>query len=124
MAEERPLILVVEDEPELQAVVAYVLQDEGYRVLTASDGRQAIDRAREARPALVLLDMGLPVLSGEEVAAELGRLYPDPPPVVVMSAAGTVVERARRVGAASYIAKPFDLDELTAAVHRVLDRSS
>lgn len=113
-------MLVVEDEPDLRDVVCAVLEDEGYIVASAADGRQALDRAAEERPTLVVLDMGLPVLSGEEVAAELTKLFADPPPILVMSAAGTVAERARKIGAAGYIAKPFDLDDLAAAVRGTL----
>jgi DNA-binding response OmpR family regulator len=123
-AREHPLILVVEDEPELLAVVSFILGEDGFTVATASDGRQAIERVKEARPALIVLDMGLPILSGEEVAAELNRLFEQPPPILVMSAAGAIVERARRIGAASYIAKPFDLDELSKAVRRIVDQTT
>ncbi len=113
-------ILIVEDEPELCAVVRFILEDEGYAVVTASDGQEALDRVAEARPCLILLDMGLPVLNGEEVAAGVKEILADPPPILVMSAAGNVAERARRIGAASFIAKPFDLDDLAAAVREVL----
>ena len=113
-------ILIVEDEPELCAVVRFILEDEGYPVMTAADGQQALDRAAETRPRLVLLDMGLPVLNGEEVAAGLKEMLADPPPILVMSAAGNVAERARRIGAAAFIAKPFDLDDLAAAVRLVI----
>ena len=119
----RPLILVVEDEPELRAVVTFILQEEGFDVETASDGQQAVDRVRITRPALVVLDMGLPILSGEEVAAELQKFYPEPPPILVMSAAGAIAERARRIGAASYIAKPFDLDELASTVRKIIGQT-
>jgi DNA-binding response OmpR family regulator len=102
-------------------VVRFILQEEGFTVATASDGRQAIERVKEARPALIVLDMGLPILSGEEVVAELHNLYDHPPPILVMSAAGAIVERARRIGAANFIAKPFDLDELSRAVREIID---
>ena len=59
-------------------------------------------------------------LLGEEVAAELRTMFPEPPAIVVMSAAGTVAERAQRIGAVGYVAKPFDLDDLAAAVHRAI----
>jgi two-component system response regulator (stage 0 sporulation protein F) len=121
---DRHLVLVVEDEPDLRAVVTFILEEEGFTVTTAADGQQALDRFNEARPDLVVLDMGLPILSGEEVAAEMQKMFPEPPPVLVMSAAGAIVERARRIGAASYIAKPFDLDELARAVHRIIDKSA
>jgi DNA-binding response OmpR family regulator len=118
------LVLVVEDEPELREVVCAVLEDEGYIVVSAKDGRQAVDMACATPPSLILLDMGLPILSGEEVAAALQERLDQVPPILVMSAAGTVAERARRVGAASYIAKPFDLDDLTEAVQSVLGTHS
>lgn len=102
-------------------MVRFVLEDEGYTVTTASDGQEALDRASEARPRLIVLDMGLPILSGEEVVAGLRDLFGEPPPILVMSAAGTIAERARRIGAAGYLAKPFDLDELAAAVREILD---
>jgi len=112
---------VVEDEPELREVVCAVLEDEGYTVVAASDGRQAVDMACENVPDLIILDMGLPILSGEEVASTLREKLAKPPPILVMSAAGTVAERARRIGAANYIPKPFELDDLTDAVHKLLD---
>jgi len=114
-------VLVVEDEPELREVVCAVLEDEGYTVVAASDGRQAVDMACENVPDLIILDMGLPILSGEEVASTLREKLAKPPPILVMSAAGTVAERARRIGAANYIPKPFELDDLTDAVHKLLD---
>jgi two-component system KDP operon response regulator KdpE len=114
-------VLVVEDEPELREVVCAVLEDEGYTVVAASDGRQAVDMACENVPDLIILDMGLPILSGEEVASTLREKLAKPPPILVMSAAGTVAERARRIGAANYIPKPFELDDLTDAVHNLLD---
>ncbi len=123
-ADEQGPILIVEDEPELSAVVRFVLEDEGYVVLTAADGQEALDRAGETRPRLVVLDMGLPVLSGEEVAAGLREMFGEPPPILVMSAAGTIAERARRIGAVRFLAKPFDLDELAAMVREILDGKS
>jgi DNA-binding response OmpR family regulator len=123
-AAERPLVLVVEDEPELRAVVTYVLEEEGFTVATAADGREALERVNEARPDLVVLDMGLPILSGEEVASEMRKLFPEPPPILVMSAAGAIVERARRIGATSFITKPFDLEELARAVHQIIGKTS
>ena len=114
------LVLVVEDEPELREVVSWLLRDEGFAVETASDGRQALERVAAQRPALVVLDMGLPILNGEQVAAGLREQYADPPPIILMTAAGTAAERARRIGAAAYVGKPFDLDDLVRAVHRAL----
>lgn len=121
--DERPLVLIVEDDLSLLDSVRWLLEDEGLLVETASNGQQALERATHARPALVVLDMSLPILSGEEVAAGLKGIFTDPPPIVVMSAAGAIVERARRIGAIGYVAKPFDLGDLLDAVRGALRRA-
>jgi DNA-binding response OmpR family regulator len=115
-----PSILVVDDDPEIRDVVRWLLEDEGWAVETASDGRDALDRATRARPALIVLDMGLPILSGEEVAMRLHDVYADPPPIIVVSADGRAGEKAARIGAASYLHKPFDVDVLVRLVQRTL----
>ena len=68
-------MLVVDDDPEIRDVVRWLLEDEGWTVETASDGRDALERATRARPALIVLDMGLPIMSGEEVAMRLHDVY-------------------------------------------------
>lgn len=113
-------ILVVDDDPEIRDVVRWLLEDEGWTVETASDGRDALERATQARPALIVLDMGLPILSGEEVAMRLRVYYHEPPPIVVVSADGRAGEKAARIGAAAYLHKPFDVDELARLVRRTL----
>jgi DNA-binding response OmpR family regulator len=69
---------------------------------------------------LIVLDMGLPILSGEEVAMRLHDVYVDPPPIIVVSADGQAGEKAARIGAASYLHKPFDVDVLARMVWRAL----
>jgi CheY-like chemotaxis protein len=113
-------ILVVDDDPEIRDVVRWLLEDEGWTVETASDGRDALERATQVRPALIVLDMGLPILSGEEVAMRLRVYYQEPPPIVVVSADGRAGEKAARIGAAAYLHKPFDVDDLARVVRRTL----
>ena len=114
------VVLVVDDDPEIRDVVRWLLEDEGWTVETASDGRDALERATRARPALIVLDMGLPIISGEEVAVRLQEVYVDPPPIIVVSADGRAGEKAARIGAASYLHKPFDVDALARLVRRAL----
>ena len=114
------IVLVVDDDAEIRDVVRWLLEDEGWTVETASDGRDALERAMRARPALIVLDMGLPILSGEEVAMRLQDVYVDPPPIIVVSADGRAGEKAARIGAASYLHKPFDVDTLARMVRRTL----
>lgn len=108
-------VLVVDDEPEILKFVENALEDEGFAVTTAADGRQAVDLAVEHRPDLVVLDMRLPRLDGEGVAREIRRLYGQIP-ILVMTADGRAQEKAQRVGAFDFLAKPFNLDRLIEVV--------
>ena len=114
------VVLVVDDDPEIRDVVRWLLEDEGWTVETASDGRDALERATRERPSLIVLDMGLPILSGEEVAMRLQHVYANPPPIIVVSADGRAGEKAARIGATSYLHKPFDVDALARLVRQAL----
>ncbi|MGE3272089.1 MAG: response regulator [Chloroflexota bacterium] len=114
------VVLVVDDDPEIRDLVRWLLEDEGWTVETAADGRAALDQATRTRPALIVLDMGLPLLNGEEVARRLHDVYADPPPIVVVSADGRAGERAARIGAASFLHKPFNVEELAELVRSTL----
>jgi DNA-binding response OmpR family regulator len=113
-------ILVVDDDPQLRYLIRWALEEDGLVVETAADGHQALEQATRRRPRLVILDMGLPLLSGREVAARLQAIYGDGVPIMIITADGHVVDKARRVGARRYLAKPFELDELRGAVQGVL----
>jgi two-component system response regulator MprA len=114
-------ILVVEDDPDIRFTIKWALEDEGYRVLTAADGREAIEHGMASRPSLLVLDMGLPIVSGDGVAARLREAYGGAVPILVVTADGHAAEKARRVGAASYLSKPFDVETLVRSVVRALD---
>jgi DNA-binding response OmpR family regulator len=115
------VILVVEDDPQVRKVVCEALSEDGLDVLEAADGREAIERARDQPPALVVLDVTLPVVDGYRVAADLCVAYGAALPILVMSADGQIREKAQRVGAYAYLRKPFDLDVLLAAVRSGLE---
>ena len=119
-AAEATRVLVVDDDPEIREVVTWLLEDEGLPVETAADGQRALDCALRARPALIVLDMGLPIMTGEEVAVRLRAHYGEPPPIIVVSADGRAAEKAARIGARAYLHKPFDIDELVRLVHGTL----
>ena len=112
-------VLVVDDEPEIVQFVRGVLEDEGFAVATAANGREAVAIAAKERPGLVVLDMMLPRLDGDGVAAELRRMYGDVP-ILLITADGRAEEKARRVGAFDYLPKPFDVDRLVAIVRSKL----
>jgi CheY-like chemotaxis protein len=118
--EKRPAILVVDDDPEVRQVIQSALEEEGWPVETAADGAQALEQASRHRPRLVVLDMGLPRLDGAGFSAALRTIYGDSVPILLVTADGHAVDKARRVGARAHLCKPFELDDLCAAVHRAL----
>ena len=112
--------------PRLSRLIDQVVQRRpGLRLLTAADGAAGLAQARRHRPDLVLLDLHLPDLDGEEVLRRL-RQESDRTPVVVISADATParVERLRRAGAAAYLTKPIDVHEFLATVDRLLTREA
>jgi urea transport system substrate-binding protein len=114
---ERP-ILIVDDDPAILATVAEFLDMEGYPVTTAHNGAEALDRVEQTPPALVLLDMRMPILDGWGFTREL-RQRGHTTPIVVMTAAQDTRRWAEEVGAAGYVAKPFDLVDLLSTVEEV-----
>jgi|DewCreStandDraft_2_1066082.scaffolds.fasta_scaffold02454_6 two-component system phosphate regulon response regulator PhoB len=120
-------ILVVEDEPDIAALVAFHLAREGYRVRTAATGEEALASVESERPDLVVLDLMLPGgLSGWDVLRSL-RARPEwaEVPVIVLTARGAEEDRLTgfRAGADDYVAKPFSPPELVLRVGAVLRRA-
>jgi DNA-binding response OmpR family regulator len=113
-------VLVVEDDPGVRDVILLALEGEGIPATGVTDGQAALDWIARRRPAAVLLDLGLPLVDGMRVGAELRRTYGDALPIVVITARSGAAESARRLGARDFLVKPFRLDELLAVVRRVL----
>jgi two-component system phosphate regulon response regulator PhoB len=119
-------ILVVEDERDISALVAYHLAREGYRVRTAEGGPEAMEAMTSERPDLIVLDLMLPGLSGYEVLAEMRR-HPEltDVPVVLLTARRDEADRVKgfELGADDYLTKPFSPRELVLRVGAVLRRA-
>ncbi len=119
-------ILVVEDERDIAALVAYHLTKEGYRVRTAGGGPEALDAVSHERPDLIVLDIMLPGFTGYDVLKEL-RARPDGAdiPVVVLTARREEMDRIKgfELGADDYVTKPFSPQELVLRVSAVLRRA-
>ena len=121
----RPLVLVAEDDEDILALVVFDLEDEGYEVLTARNGEDAIALAHERRPDLVLLDVAMPGLDGYEVTRRLrADAATSGTPVVLLTARAQVkdVIEGFEAGANDYVTKPFRPDELRTRLHAVLGR--
>lgn len=113
-------ILVVEDDPDLLALVEMFLAESGRRVRTAPEGRAALARVAEEMPGLILLDMRMPGMNGWDFAREFRVRHGSECPIVVITAAENARRRAEEIGADAWLAKPFDLDEVLALVARFL----
>jgi two-component system phosphate regulon response regulator PhoB len=119
-------ILVVEDERDIAALVAYHLTKDGYRVRTAEGGTEALEAAASERPDLLVLDLMLPGLSGYDVLSEMRR-RPElaEVPVIVLTARRDEADRVKglELGADDYVTKPFSPRELVLRVGAVLRRA-
>lgn len=117
-------ILVVDDEPKLIEVVRAYLERDGYRVVVASNGREALERFHQAQPDLVVLDLMLPELDGLEVCRRLRQ--ESPVPIIMLTARVEEVDEllGLELGADDYITKPFSPRALLARVRAVLRRTS
>ncbi len=120
MAREQPLILVVDDDQDLREVIRQFLTDERYSVRTAPDGEAALALAAQVEPALILLNVRMPVLDGRGFTRAY-RQRPGPhAPIILVSAVNNLDEVAQEIGVEEYLAKPFQLDDLLRAVNRHL----
>lgn len=120
-----PTVLVVEDETALVTLLRYNLERAGYRVLTATDGEEALLLAAEETPDLVLLDWMLPQLSGIEVCRRLrSRQETRNVPILMLTARSEEADRIRGLdtGADDYLTKPFSMTELLARIRAVMRR--
>jgi CheY-like chemotaxis protein len=108
-------VLVVDDEPDIRATVSAMLEAEGYDVIEATNGAEALEALEAADPDIVLLDMRMPVLDGWGFASELRRRG-HAVPIVVMTAARDAAHWASEITAAAFVAKPFGFDDLISAV--------
>ncbi len=111
-----PLVLVVDDDPDILEAICDILGTESYRVARAKNGLEALDRVGEERPDVILLDLMMPVMDGVTFAQRLRqRPAVADVPILVISADGNPA-RAAAVHARGYLAKPFDIEALLAHV--------
>jgi two-component system response regulator RegX3 len=116
-------VLVVEDEQSLRDPLVYLLQKEGYDVLEAADGLQALEQFKSGNPELILLDLMLPGLSGNEVCRQIRQT--SNVPVIMLTAKDSEIDKVvgLEIGADDYVTKPYSSRELLARMKAVLRRN-
>lgn len=110
-------VLVVEDDSSLQEYLKDLLSEAEFYVEIASDGASALSMLKKVKPSIVVLDLGLPKISGETVCTEIKRKYPEMP-VIILTARGDTADivHGLNLGADDYLSKPFDGNELIARI--------
>ncbi len=123
MPAKKTTILVADDDPQLLRLMTRNLQLEGYEVLAASDGQQALEQIEASTPDLVLLDVMMPRLDGFSVCQRVREF--SAVPIIIVTARGQDLDKVRGLdlGADDYLTKPFNVDELLARVRAVLRRA-
>lgn len=116
-----PPVLVVDDDEDLRSLVALMVDTAGLPVEEAANGVEALEAVRRRRPAVILLDMRMPVMDGWAFCAALRALDGAPPPIVVLTAAPDPALRAAEVHADAWLAKPFAYDDLVRILRRFTD---
>ena len=117
-------VLVVEDEPNLREPLVYLLEKEGYKVLEAENGNAAIESFRKDSPELILLDLMLPGISGNEVCRIIRQ--ESQVPIIMITAKDTEIDKVvgLEIGADDYVTKPYSTRELLARMKAVLRRGA
>ncbi|MBX3217119.1 MAG: response regulator [Labilithrix sp.] len=113
-------ILAIEDDADLRELLRFVLEEKGYAVATAENGREALECIRQQMPDIILLDMRMPIMSGADFATEYRTRYAHGAraPLIVMTAAEHASRRSTEIGASDFLRKPFSTEELIALVER------
>ena len=113
-------VLVVEDEEDIRLLLRAVLESEGYEVVEATTGKEAVDTAIELVPRLILMDISLPLLDGLSATRQIkAQETLRDVPIIAVSAYHTARRRAVRAGCKDLIGKPVDIEELKTAVRRL-----
>jgi DNA-binding response OmpR family regulator len=112
-------VLLVDDDPDIRNLIAYALSDEGYQVDEAADGLAALEIADRRRPDIIILDMKMPRMDGWQFARLYRERYDQQAPIIVVTAAYDVADRAADINSESYLSKPFDLATLIERVAAV-----
>ncbi len=116
-------VLVVDDEAEIRSLLGAVLQNKGFQVVTAEDGAAALQQVQRERPAVILMDLSMPRMSGMDALPEIKRLDAEVPVIICTAHADLATAvRAMKLGAYDYLTKPFDVELLGLAVQRAMER--
>lgn len=112
-------ILVIEDDLFMLDAIRIILESEGYHVIQAENGKKALDILKQdLKPDLILLDMIMPVMNGWDFASAYKQTYENRCPIVVITGASDVAQRAKDIGADAWLSKPYEIEDIIQMVHK------
>ncbi len=117
-------VLIVEDDDGIQDFISIVLREEGYVILSVSQGKVALEVVGQFAPDLILLDLRMPLMDGSSFVQAYYQSHPSPAPIVVVSALRNAAQIAQEINATDFLAKPFSLDELLDCVTRHISKNN
>jgi DNA-binding response OmpR family regulator len=123
MAETGQLVMLVEDDEDLRDIEAMILTEAGYRVVTAREGQEALERVAEEMPAMIFLDMRMPGMDGWDFAREFRARHDHGASIVVVTAEANARSRAEEITADGFLGKPFAARDLMTTVEVHLCRT-
>ena len=114
-------ILICDDDEGIVDVASIILKDAGYHVIELTESREIFDLVKKNKPDLILLDLWMPNLSGEEVTKQLkNNIDTNEIPIIILSSSRNTETIAKNIGADHFICKPFDIDELQTTVKQYI----
>jgi CheY-like chemotaxis protein len=116
----RPRVLVVDDDDAMCELLRQALTDQGYAVATVPHGAAALELVKHHQPAVILVDLRMPIMDGWAFVEQYRRMADPPASIVLLSAVKDLEATAKRLGAEGFVRKPFEIEELTAVVQRCL----
>lgn len=119
----RPRVLVIDDDDDVCEILREALTEDGFAVATVPHGAAALELIRHHQPAVIVLDLRMPIMDGWSFAEQYRRVSQPPASLIVLSATRDIEENAKRLGAATFIRKPFELEEVRAAIERCISDS-
>lgn len=118
-SDKNPVVLVVDDDPDVRGILGMLLEREGYEVITAIDGAAALEHVTDSRISLVVLDLQMPRLDGEHFR-RVFRERGGHAPILLITGAAVTPEELAHLGADAYVAKPFDVETVLDTTARLI----
>ncbi|HEU5316146.1 MAG TPA: response regulator [Chloroflexota bacterium] len=119
-----PVVLVIDDDPDIRALIEDLLSPDEYRVVSAEHGAAALRLIAREQPDVILLDVNMPIMDGPAFIRAYRETAPPHAPIICMTAGHNAAQRSREIGADTHLGKPFEVPDLYDAIARSVPRAA